>query len=164
MTIDYFIYNIVRPTLKQMGMWSPAAEKLLVMIACHESAGFKYRKQISGPAISFFQIEPATFSDVWDRYLGTRQLKKSNVSQFLPNDLAPLEALATSDEFATAIARMKLYMVPAALPLVTDDEALARYAKKHWNTYLGKATPEKYLADFQHYALDEMDLVPEEWA
>jgi len=163
MKIDYFIYNVIRPTLKQMEMWSPAAEKLLVMIACHESLGFKYRKQISGPAVSFYQIEPATFSDVWDRYLGARRLKKANVRQFMPDDLLPLNALAKSDEFATAIARMKLYMVPEALPLVTDDEGLARYAKKYWNSDLGKATPEKYLNDFNRYAVDELELMPEEW-
>lgn len=163
MKIDYFIYNIIRPTLEKMDMWSPAAEKLLVMIACHESMGFRFRKQISGPAVSFYQIEPATFTDVWDRYLGRRQLKKANVVQFLPDDLTPIEALTISDEFATSIARMKLYMVPEALPLATDDEGLARYAKKYWNSELGKATPEKYLNDFQIYAVDELELIPEEW-
>lgn len=163
MKIDHFIYNIIRPTLKKMDLWSPSAEKLLVMIACHESMGLRYRKQISGPAISFYQIEPKTFDDVWCRFLGARQVKKAAVSQFLPDGVTPLHALATSDEFATAIARMKLWMVPEALPLVSDDKGLAAYAKKYWNSELGKATPEKYLNDFYKYAIDELEYIPGEW-
>jgi len=165
MNIDDFLYLIIRPTLKKMDLWSLSAEKLLIMIACHESAGLKYRKQTGGgPALSYYQIEPLTFSDVYDRYLGDRKIKKQMVDQFLPEDIEPLKALKNNDEFATAIARMKLFMVPKKLPEVTDDEGLAKYAKKYWNSELGKATPEKYLNDFKLYAMDGLKQIPEAWS
>ena len=43
---------------------SESAIRLLCMIAAHESGGFRFTKQIRGPAVSLFQIEPASFRDV----------------------------------------------------------------------------------------------------
>lgn len=155
-----FLESVVRPVLHQLDKWSPAAEKLLIMTACHESGGFLHRTQVGGPAVSYFQIEPASFSDVWDRYLARRSDRFEKVVQFLPDNMEPLQALKEDDKFACAIARMKYAMIPEPLPHVTDNLGLALYCKTHWNTELGKATPEKYLDDFLRYAPDPM---PEEW-
>jgi hypothetical protein len=54
-------------------------------------------------------------------------------------------------EFAAAFARVYLYTFPEPLPHADDLDGLARYAKQYWNTEAGKATPEKYLADFKRY-------------
>ena len=158
---DDFLYTVVRPVLETMEMWSPAAEKLLIMTAAHESGGFQHRVQVGGPALSYFQIEPPTFDDVWDRYLGGRPNRKAKVEQFLPADVEPLTALKDDDNFACAIARMKYASVPAALPDVDDEMGLAAYAKEYWNTPLGKATPEKYFEDFKRWG---PSIIPEEWA
>ncbi len=164
MKIDDFLYKHIRPTLKKMDLWSLSAEKILVMIACHESGGLKYRKQQRGPALSYFQMEPATFEDIWNRYLKARKHYKDLVAQFLPDDMEPLEALQKNDNFAVAISRMKLFMRPETLPQVTDNQGLAEYAKKYWNSPLGKATPEKYLKDFKIHALDKLEEIPEGWS
>lgn len=160
MKANNFIVEVVRPVLRHLGMWSPAAEKLLVMTACHESGGFRFREQQGGPALSFFQIEPATFYDIWDRYLEPRPGRKALVAQFLPEGVDPIEALRTDDRFACAIARMKYASLPDPLPSVADNQALAAYCKTHWNTALGKATPEKYLSDYERYGPQPE---PEEW-
>lgn len=160
MNADDFLHTVVRPVLKTMEMWSPAAEKLLIMTAAHESGGFRHRVQIGGPALSYFQIEPPSFSDVWDRYLETRPAKKAKVEQFLPADIDPLAALENDDKFACAIARMKYAMVPAVLPDVGDEMGLAAYAKEYWNTPLGKATAEKYFDDFKSWGPVD---IPLEW-
>lgn len=160
MNANEFLTNAVRPVLHKMGMWSAAAEKLLIMTACHESGGFQYRTQQGGPAVSYFQIEPASFNDLWHRYLEGKDERRKLVDQFLPSGVDPLVALELNDEFACAVARMKYASVPEALPAVSDDEALAQYCKTHWNTEAGKATPEKYLRDFQLYAPNPL---PAEW-
>lgn len=161
MNANKFLADTVRPVLRKMDMWSFAAEKLLVMTACHESLGFRYRKQVKGPAVSYFQIEPNSFDDLWNRYLMARSDRFQKVVQFLPAAIDPIRALETDDAFACAVARMKYAAVPEALPGVSDDEGLARYCKDHWNTAFGKATPEKYLNDFQKYGPDP---VPEGWS
>ena len=48
---------------------SEASTNLLCMVAAHESGGFKYCRQIGGPAVSIFQMEPATFYDVFQYFL-----------------------------------------------------------------------------------------------
>ena len=169
MNIDNYLYDEIRPTLKKMDLWSLSAEKILIMIASHESSGLKHRKQIKGPALSYFQIEPATFKDIWFRYLKVRKHYKSLVFQFLPADVEEadidlLDELKNNDKFAIAVARIKLFMIPETLPQATDDQALAEYAKKYWNTFKGKATPEKYLKDFKIHALDKLEKNPEGWA
>lgn len=160
MDANKFIRNVIRPTLETMGMWSAESEKLLVMTACHESGGFKYREQVGGPALSYFQIEPATLEDVYGRYLARRLDLKAKVDLFKPGGMDALQALRENDAFACAIARVKYWMAPEGLPIVTDDAGFAYYAKKHWNTELGKATPEKYLADFKRWGPESP---PEEW-
>ena len=126
MNADRFLVEVVRPVLREMDMWSWAAEKLLIMTACHESGGFRYRKQVNGPAVSFFQIEPRTFEDIWNRYLMARSDRFAKVVQFLPVGATARYALEHDDKFACAVARMKYAAVPDPLPDVTDDEGLAR--------------------------------------
>jgi hypothetical protein len=128
---------------------SESAVRLLMMIAAHESGGFMYGRQKGGPALSMFQIEPATYRDVI-RYAGVNKHK-------FP--LVPLteaaHCLLFDFEFAIAIARLKLWQAPEPLPHCDDAAGLARYAKRVWNSELGKATAEKYEADYKRYIFSE---------
>lgn len=146
-----FLDDTIVPVLTDMGMDSPAAEKLLMMTACHESLGFRYREQVNGPALSYFQIEPATLQDLYDNYLEYRPGRQLLLDQYLPEGMSPREALANDDRYACAAARMIYARVPQALPDVADNDALASYCKQYWNTDLGAATPEKYLEDYARY-------------
>jgi len=151
MIASEFLADTLRPTLIVMGMHSPAAEKLLLMTACHESMGFRYRRQIKGPALSYFQIEPATLADLYDSYLDYRSAKRATLNKHLPGDMTPLEALKNDDTYAVACARMIYARVSAPLPDADDEHGLAAYAKKHWNTEAGKATAQKYYDDYQRW-------------
>lgn len=75
------------------------------------------------------------------------------------------EALITNLLYATAMARVHYYRVPEALPkrkamtkwvspeIREEDylQELAAYAKKYYNTELGKATEEDYLEAFKRW-------------
>ncbi|MBL4826112.1 MAG: hypothetical protein JKY66_00095 [Spongiibacteraceae bacterium] len=147
---ESFFRRSITPTIKKLGMWSEAAETILLMIACHESMGFRHRVQQGGPALSYFQIEPDTLDDLYTNYLAFRPEKQTMLDQYLPEGMSRLEALANDDAYACAAARLQLYRVPEALPEADDLEGLARYCKTHWNTDAGKATWQKYLDDFNH--------------
>lgn len=178
--MTHFIFKVLRPTLTEMSMWSPSAEKLLTMIAAHESLGLKHRVQVQGPALGVFQMEPATFKDLLQTYLGqVNPGRRERLARFLPDepedlaeafeDLAEgraeihpglLDALRDNDPFACAAARLQLARVAEPLPDVEDNEGLAHYAKAHWNSVLGKAKADKYLSDFVRY---RPDVRPIEW-
>lgn len=149
-----FLDETLRPTLEKMDMHSPAAEKLLLMTACHESGGFVYDRQVGGPALSYYQIEPATLNDLYGNYLGFRPERQALLDQFMPEGSAREDALMDA-VYATAAARLIYTRVPEALPDFADDEAMGRYCKKYWNTEAGKATPEKYINDWLRYKPDD---------
>lgn len=148
---DDFLKSVIHPVLDRMGMNSSAAAKLLMITACHESLGFRYRRQVGGPALSFFQIEPDTLDDLYENYLKYRPGRQMLLDQYLPDDMTRVEALEKRDDYACAAARLIYARVPAPLPEVGDVAGLAAYCKRYWNTDLGAATPEKYLADFERY-------------
>ena len=151
MTAGRFVESVLRPTLEDMNMWSPAAEKLMLMIAAHESQGFLYRKQVGGPALSYFQIEPATLDDLYNNYLIYRADKQALLDRYRPEPMKYREALERRDDYACAAARLILWRVKAPLPEVGDEVGMALYAKRYWNTPKGKATAEKYLDDYHRY-------------
>ncbi len=152
MSAEDFLNICLRPTLQEMDKHSPEAEKLLLMIACHESGGFEYMEQVGGPALSFYQIEPATFDDLYYRYLERRQDLKALLTPYEKPGLEPIDNLIEPDQtFATASARLILWQVPDPIPAVEDEAALSEYAKEYWNTGSGKATAQKYLDDYNHY-------------
>ncbi len=143
-----FLDGVIAPVLQTLRMGSVAAEKLLLMTAAHESMGFRYRRQVGGPALSYFQIEPATLDDLYANYLAFRPARQAKMDAFLPTGMNRLDALEQDDRYACACARMIYARVQAALPDAADDMALAAYAKQHWNTHAGKASAAKYLHDF----------------
>ena len=118
--------------------------RLLMMIAYHESGGFHYCKQMAGPALGLFQMEPSTFEFI-KKYLH-RTGKFPLVSR-----ATCVEDLLLDVEFAAAMARIYLYTFPEQLPHHDDIEGLARYAKKYWNTEMGKAEVVDYLRAYELY-------------
>ena len=128
---------------------SESAIRLLSMIAAHESGDFHYVRQVNGPALSLFQIEPATYGDLVD-YADERDLYIANCMPVAP------WRLVYDQLFAAAVARLFFLRFPEPLPDADDLHELARYAKQRWNTHLGKATPEHYLTAYlKHFSQEE---------
>lgn len=156
MNARQFLEETLRPTLHKMEMYSPAAEKLLLMTACHESGGFVYDRQVDGPALSYYQIEPATLNDLYENYLSFRPERQALLDQFMPEEDIRDEGLMDA-VYATAAARLIYTRVPEALPEFADDDGMGRYCKKYWNTEAGKATAEKYINDWLRYKPDDYE-------
>lgn len=143
-----FRHQVVRPTLQRMNLWSEPAETLLMMTAAHESAGWLYCRQNGGPACGHYQMEPATLADLFNWLKLRPKWRDLMAREFQATQPQP-DRLVFDSVYATACARMQYYRRPEPLP--TDLDGLAAYAKRFWNTEAGKATPEKYRADFERY-------------
>lgn len=165
MSIDatQFRELIVRDTLLDLDHVIPyreEAEDLLCMTAAHESLLGTYIKQVGGPALGVYQMEPATHDDIWYNYLLTRPLKEAVLSfcdtyiqEFVedgkPFSKYPSRGLIANLKYATAMARVHYWRVPEALPRKDSEPftylaSLAIYAKKYYNTPLGKAAMDDY--------------------
>lgn len=139
---------VIRPTLRRLGLWSQAAENLLVGTALVESCGV-YLKQIRGPALGIYQMEPQTHEHLWATVLHRRPGLRRRVIRTLVPGLPRLEQLAWNHAYATAMARVYLLAIQDPLPASGDIQALARYWKQHWNTPAGRGRVEEFVERYQ---------------
>lgn len=150
---DQFCEYIIKPALEDIGMYSKAAEQLLLGTACVESNLGTYLHQIKGPALGVFQIEPATHSDVWENYLRYRGDLREIIWDMVPDDGWEQEQggnpdpslLITDLRYAAVIARIIYRRSPMALPFENDWRSVAHVWKKVYNTHLGAGTVEKFM-------------------
>ncbi|MEY8204170.1 MAG: hypothetical protein RPR40_03760 [Bermanella sp.] len=147
---------VVQPALKNMGMWSEAAENLLIGTIYQESRGGHYLRQLgNGPALGIYQIEPVTHEDVWANFISYRRTLERKVAGLLTGEDRNSQ-LISNLSYATVIARIIYYRRPDALPGAWDIKALAEYWKEHYNTRLGKGTVEEFMQNFPMELLEEV--------
>lgn len=140
----HFLGLVIRPTLKDLGLWSPAAERLLLGTALVES-GLRHLKQIEGPALGVYQIEPATLVDLYRKWLAYREAWERKLAAVAVVDQHPSDQLVTNLAYATAVARLIYYRRPEPLPDPENLAGLARYWKQYFNTPEGAGDPAKFV-------------------
>lgn len=141
MDVTNFRVEIVRPALQLCGLWSEAAENLIVGTALAESNLNVVTQMGDGPALSFMQIEPKTFDDVV-KYLhraDNKYLKDRLLAACFMDVFPDAKCLVWNIRLAVLIARLVYWRRHEPLPEKEDYEGMANYHKKHYNTYLGKA-------------------------
>ena len=133
---------VVRPTLDAIQMGGVNAENLVLGTGLVET-GFRHLQQIRGPALGFYQCEPATYDDI-RRYLERHPALLEKLRPMIAGDCLPgASQLIWNLKFATAICRIHYWRKPGAIP--SDLAGQAAYWKRHYNTALGRGTVEKYL-------------------
>ena len=145
-----FLTSIITPTLNNLGLFSPNAAQLLLGTALQESQ-LTYRKQIGGPALGLFQMEPATHNDIWDNFLKYRPALAAKVGTLIVPYRDRLTALEFDDRYAAAMARVKYLRIPAPIPALGNIQAMAAFWKQYYNTPLGKGTAAKFIATWNQY-------------
>ena len=142
--------ELVRETLEYLDPvipYSKQAEDLVLMTIAHESHNGMYLRQVEGPALSLVMMEPITHDDTWVNFLQFRRNLASLLEGISVGGTA--EELVWNLKYAIAMCRVHYYRVPEALP--DDLIGLSDYAKKYYNTELGKATAEKYLDAYYYF-------------
>ncbi len=146
---------IIRPTLKGLDLWSEEAEDLLMGTAAQESHMGTYIKQLSdGPALGIYQMEPATYKDIWENYLKYRGELVDDIFELCGN--LPVNDLIGNLYYATVMTRVHYLRVPEPLPSkdsITYTEDLAHYWKNFYNTSLGKGTEKEFIDNYRKYVL-----------
>lgn len=145
--------NIIRISTQPLDMWSPASEELLLMTAAHESRNGTYTKQVGGPALGLYQMEPDTLLDNYVSYLDYRKELKEKIVSVAGVSWYDLSQLQYNPIYATIHARIKYYRDSRPLPPAHDSWSLACYAKDVFNSHKGAATPEKYFNAYRDLVL-----------
>jgi hypothetical protein len=141
--------QLIAPVLEHLGMYSPAAEALLVGTALQESRGGTYLRQLGGgPALGIYQMEPATHDDIWENFLAYKPQLKAKVEALLAPAPSRTDQLATNLAYATAMCRIHYYRCSDPLPPANQVRQLAEYWKQHYNTPLGAGTVAEFEANY----------------
>ena len=164
---------IIKPTLEYMGgnYYSKESAFLLLCTAAIESDCGYYIKQINGPALGIWQMEPATHDDIWK---SCDSLKSNEFAVFIFDmclcgeikhnvDFTGESQLIQSPKYACAMARLKYSMDPNPLPKLTgdnnaDSRAFFSYYKRVYNTELGASTFDKWAVALKKHRIFEVKL------
>lgn len=142
---------IIKPALQDLQMYSEEAEELLVFTCAVESGGGTYIKQINGPALGIYQMEPTTFFDIWQHYITHKNdLFLKLITQFACASFPTEDRLVWDLRFATAMARIHYARIPEPFPSAKDTLGVWEYYKSYYNTDQGvsehKQSVQKYFA------------------
>ena len=141
---------IIKPALEYMGgnYNSKNARFLLLCTASVESNCGYYIKQVKGPALGIWQMEPDTYNDIIDNCdaINESNIKFYNKIQGLWgfNNYGIVHALISHPMYACAMARLKYSMDKELLPDSENFRAVYNYYKRIYNTPAGASTYEKF--------------------
>ncbi len=138
--INQFRESIVKSTLNDLLLYSPEAEELLVFTCATESIGGTYVRQLQGPALGIYQMEPETYTDIWANYLHNQNnLRMILITNFDVSRIPSPERMIYDMRFSTAIARIFYARFKEPLPKIDDVDNIWWYYKRYWNTEKGSA-------------------------
>ena len=152
LNVNQFRELIIKPVLLKLDMYSQAAENLVLGTATQESR-ITYLKQIGGgPALGVFQMEPATYYDLW-KYLEREPAIAQSIRDIAGakhrSSVVPPSEMVGNLNYAVAMCRIHYYRRPEPLPDADDLNGLANYWKKFYNTPLGAGTVDEFIGNYK---------------
>src|SRR4051812_35674826 len=117
------------------GVTSDARARLLVMAIAGQESAWAERRQIGGPARSFWQFEGGPLSGTGQVFKHAGGPPPAGCAALLgPCDpVTVFEAMAWDDVLGAAMARLLLWTDPAELPAVGDVNAGWAYYQRNWH-------------------------------
>tara|TARA_R110002096_G_scaffold59236_1_gene148686 strand:- start:359 stop:859 length:501 start_codon:yes stop_codon:yes gene_type:complete len=157
---QHFENYIVRPTLALLGTVNPklsseASVNLLLGTAAQETDISYWLRQQGGPGLGAFSIEPATRDDIVNRYLQRPENSElyAKIQMLVRRGyyIDTEEELITNAMLGCAIARIRYWYVPEALPDHDDLLALGEYWDKHYNCNEEFGTPQEFVESWNKF-------------
>lgn len=143
---------VIRPVLKEAGLWSQAAENLVLGTAAQESCCGKYLVQLKdGPARGIFQMEPRTLDDIYANYLSFRDDLRGTVDAWLIGAIGKAENLTVNLAYAALMCRVHYLRRAEPLPKADDVRGMAVYWKRYYNTVHGQGTEQEFVENYERY-------------
>lgn len=118
-----------------------------------KESGFQFLEQLGrGPALGFYQIEPATYRDLWERYLFARPPLAAKARFWAARGAygvyPDVDQVVWNLRYATVICRLIYYSRPFKMPFLLVPEQLAAIWKQFYNTRLGHGTEAEFSSTY----------------
>lgn len=145
--------KLVEDTLKALDPEIPFSEDAVNHVwgtGAHESAGWKYRKQMgNGPALGYFQVEPATFNDICNNFLKYKPKITAKIKLICQVSALNSSDLYLNDRLAICMCRVQYFRFKEPIP--NTIEGYAKLWKLRYNTPLGKGTEKEFIENYHRY-------------
>ena len=152
LNINQFRELIVKSSLNDLLLYSKDAEELMIFTCAVESLGGTYLRQVNGPALGIYQMEPETHNDIWQNYINNYGALTLRLFSNFDMSRMPSESRLIYDlRYATAMSRLFYARVKEALPSFEDVDAIWEYYKKYYNTPKGAATKEESIRKYRDF-------------
>lgn len=136
--------EVIEPVVELLGGGGAAVE--LIYYTGLAESGYRVTEQHGGgPALGYWQMEPATHDDIWDNFLRYRQSLRNDVQALARASRSVADDLRDNHMYACAMCRVHYMRVSDPLPDAGDLEAMASYWKEFYNTFQGKGTINHFL-------------------
>jgi hypothetical protein len=137
------------------GSTEPGLIKYLILgtAAAESRMGF-FNRQIRGPAIGMFQMEPNTAMDIIQNYVAYRNSMKDAIKTVTDCDTSNRPAFIKELEFTPELQTVMCgihYRRRKAQLTDREPETLAAIWKEKYNTYKGKGTVEHFVRAYNRY-------------
>jgi hypothetical protein len=140
------VKGIIKQTLGLIQLDSESARDMIYTTGMAET-GYRCLKQKGGgPAVGFFQCEPATARDIWENYALYRPQYRDALYRLGFDESNMNYCILSNIGLQVAFCRLHYRRVPKKLPRAGDLAGQARYWKAFYNTVKGKGT-EKHFID-----------------
>ena len=155
MTPDDLLRDVIDPAADYLqellsgGPSNDADSQVIVLAISGQEAAFQHRRQIGGPARSYWQFESGGgVAGVMANSQTGPMLRKLCDALDIPYDRATIfEAMAWNDRLGYAMARFLLFTDRAALPKVGDQEGAWSYYLRNWRP--GKPDHTRWASNYQ---------------
>ena len=157
---------VIKPTLALMSQHGNydtihARQLLLATLAIESDLGL-YNRQVRGPAVSVFQLEPPTIFDIakhWDAFPKMVPIiKQISMLHMSPNADRLVTECEVNSRLACLMARGKYAMDSKRIPSFDDKQGLYDYYKRVFNSDAGASTYTKWCEAWRKHGLDEVIL------
>ena len=149
---------VIKPTLKRLGVYSKAAENLLLATAAQESGLGSHLKPAGQRALGIYQIHSLAHRHIWDDHLALHSEMASLVRGLASQHdflAQPHAELATNLSYATAIAWFMYARHDSfSLPKHSDIEALAGLWKRFYHPK-SKNSTEDFCTNVNRYVTEQ---------
>lgn len=147
---------VITPTNKELGLWSPSADRIVVCTFQTETQFDAVRQDLGlrkyGAGYGLGQMERPTYqSHIKHMTERNPELKKLILKICLLDDFPEVEALTWHDKLMVCMTRYHYKRVPEPLPDVNDLPGMASYWKRFYNTTKGAGTVEKFIKDCKQF-------------
>lgn len=139
------IEKIIKWTLKYLDMDSPEAREIIFRTGMAETGYRAIEQYGGGPAVGFFQVEPATINDTIDNYVSYRPHIQTKLWGLGFEEKDSEIRVMGSIPLQVAFCRLKYRRDKHALPECGNIEAQAKYWKRVYNSIKGKGTVEHFI-------------------